>query len=135
MKHRPTTQLDKTMTVEIFDINEETRPAVSVTKAAAAHLLKQVQGKGMSAVRLSVKESGCTGYSYVMEEVNAPRDGDITVTACAGLTLFIDAGSLPYLRDTELDMVQQGVNNNLQFNNPNVSVACGCGESFDIEGP
>ena len=32
----------------------------------------------------------------------------------------------------KLDMVQQGVNRNLQFNNPNVSVACGCGESFDI---
>ena len=120
------------MSVEIFDVTSESRPVVSVKEAAASHLLKQAQLKGMSAVRLSVKESGCTGYMYVMEEVNAPQAGDLMVNAENGLKLFVDAGSLPYLRGTELDMVQQGVNRNLHFNNPNVSVACGCGESFDI---
>ena len=120
------------MSVEIFDVTSESQPVISVTEAAALHLLKQVQLKGMSALRLSVKESGCTGYVYVMEEVNAPQAGDLIVSAENDLRLFVDAGSLPYLRGTQLDMVQQGVNRNLQFNNPNVSVACGCGESFDI---
>ena len=120
------------MSVEVFDVEKAAASAVSITGSAAAHLLKQVQLKGKSAVRLSVKESGCTGYMYVMEEVDSPEDGDITITAENDLQLFVDPGSLPYLRGTELDMVQQGVNHNLQFNNPNVSVACGCGESFDI---
>tara|TARA_B100000989_G_scaffold293194_1_gene270198 strand:- start:1375 stop:1746 length:372 start_codon:yes stop_codon:yes gene_type:complete len=120
------------MSVEIFDVTSESQPVISVTEAAALHLLKQIQLKGMSALRLSVKESGCTGYMYVMEEVNAPQAGDLIVSAENDLRLFVDAGSLPYLRGTQLDMVQQGVNRNLQFNNPNVSVACGCGESFDI---
>ncbi|MBU14119.1 MAG: iron-sulfur cluster assembly accessory protein [Gammaproteobacteria bacterium] len=120
------------MSVEIFDVEKDAKAAVSVTESAAAHLLKQVQRKGKSAVRLSVKESGCTGFMYVMEEVDAPETGDVTITAANELKLFVDPGSLPYLRGTELDMVQQGVNRNLQFNNPNVSVACGCGESFDI---
>ena len=123
------------MSVEIFDVTSESQPVISVTEAAALHLLKQVQLKGMSALRLSVKESGCTGYMYVMEEVNAPQAGDLMVSAENDLKLFVDASSLPYLRGTELDMVQQGVNRNLQFNNPNVSVACGCGESFDISAP
>ena len=120
------------MSVEIFDVTQDSRSVISVTEAAAAHLLKQVQLKGMSAVRLSVKESGCTGYMYVMEEVDAPQSGDLTVSAENDLTVYVDVGSLPYLRGTELDIVQQGVNRTLQFNNPNVSVACGCGESFDI---
>ena len=120
------------MSVEIFDVTSESQPVISVTEAAALHLLKQVQLKGMSALRLSVKESGCTGYMYVMEEVDAPQAGDLIVSAENDLRLFVDAGSLPYLRGTQLDMVQQGVNRNLQFNNPNVRVACGCGESFDI---
>ena len=123
------------MSVEIFDVTSESQPVISVTEAAALHLLKQVQLKGMSALRLSVKESGCTGYMYVMEEVNAPQAGDLIVSAENDLRLFVDAGSLPYLRGTQLDLVQQGVNRNLQFNNPNVSVACGCGESFDISAP
>ena len=120
------------MTVEIFDFEAEAKPVVTVTESAAAHLLKQVKDKGRKAVRLSVKESGCTGYMYVMEEVDSAQEGDLALQAAGGLTLFVDAGSLPYLRGTELDMIQQGVNRNLHFNNPNVSVACGCGESFDI---
>ena len=72
---------------------------------------------------------------YVMEEINAPQSGDLAVSAENGLTVYVDVGSMPYLRGTELDMVQQGVNRTLQFNNPNVSVACGCGESFDISAP
>ena len=120
------------MSVEIFDVNHDPQTVIFVTEAAAAHLLKQVKLKGMSAVRLSVKESGCTGYKYVMEEVNAPQSGDLTVSAGNDLTVYVDVVALPYLRGTELDMVQQGVNRTLHFNNPNVSVACGCGESFDI---
>ena len=120
------------MSVEIFDVTNDSQSVISVTKTAAAHLLKQVQLKGMSAVRLSVKESGCTGFMYVMEEVNSPKADDLKVTAENNLTVYVDVGSLPYLRGTELDMVQQGVNRTLQFNNPNVRVSCGCGESFDI---
>ena len=120
------------MSVEVFDVEKAAGTAVSITNSAAVHLMKQVQLKGKSAVRLSVKESGCTGYMYVMEEVDAPVDGDLTVTLENELPVFVDAGSVPYLRGTELDFVQQGVNRTLQFNNPNVSVACGCGESFDI---
>ena len=120
------------MSVEIFDVTNDPQSVISVTKTAAAHLLKQVQLKGMSAVRLSVKESGCTGFMYVMEEVNSPQADDLKVTAENNLTVYVDVGSLPYLRGTELDMVQQGVNRTLQFNNPNVRVSCGCGESFDI---
>tara|TARA_B100000900_G_scaffold321469_1_gene280715 strand:+ start:367 stop:738 length:372 start_codon:yes stop_codon:yes gene_type:complete len=120
------------MSVEIFDVTNDSQSVISVTKTAAAHLLKQVQLKGMSAVRLSVKESGCTGFMYVMEEVNSPQADDLKVTAENNLTVYVDVGSLPYLRGTELDMVQQGVNRTLQFNNPNVRVSCGCGESFDI---
>jgi len=65
--------------------------------------------------------------------VAAGKAEDIIVTLENGMQVFIDIGSVPYLRGTELDIVQQGVNRVLQFNNPNVSVACGCGESFDIE--
>ena len=77
------------MSVEIFDVTHDSQSVISVTEAAAAHLLKQVQLKGMSAVRLSVKESGCTGYMYVMEEVDAPQSGDLTVSAENDLTVSV----------------------------------------------
>ena len=40
------------MSVKIFDVTYDSQSVISVTEAAAAHLLKQVQLKDMSAVRL-----------------------------------------------------------------------------------
>jgi len=37
------------------------------------------------------------------------------------------------LKGTELDYVQNGLNSELIFNNPNISAQCGCGESFSID--
>ncbi len=46
--------------------------------------------------------------------------------------VFIDPKSLVYLEGTELDFVREGLNEGLQFRNPNVSAECGCGESFTV---
>ncbi|MFN3162485.1 MAG: HesB/IscA family protein [Pseudohongiellaceae bacterium] len=119
------------MTVEVFDVKDT--KLITVTDAAAGHLQSQLNSLGKEALRLSVKESGCTGYMYVLEEVSAGQSEDITVALDNGMQVFVDAGSVPFLRGTELDLIQKGPNRVLQFNNPNVSVACGCGESFDIE--
>ena len=118
------------MSVETFDVSTD---VISVTPDAAAHLKQQVESKGASAVRISVKESGCTGYMYVMEEVNAGEDQDVTVDLDNGVNVFVDAGSIGFLRGTELDYVREGINRTLKFKNPNVTAACGCGESFSIE--
>lgn len=123
------------MTVEVFDVESKQRDQqlIAVTDAAAGHLQAQLNSMGKDALRLSVRESGCTGYMYVLEEVSAGQTEDIPVALDNGMQVFVDAGSVPYLRGTQLDLVQKGPNRVLQFNNPNVSVACGCGESFDIE--
>jgi len=118
------------MTVETFDVSTD---VITVTPEAARHLKTQVDARGVSGVRISVKESGCTGYMYVMEEVSAGQADDITVSLDNGVSVFVDAGSIGVLRGTELDYVREGVNRSLKFNNPNVTAACGCGESFSIE--
>ena len=117
------------MSVEIFDT---TGNVISVTPEAARHLQQQAQKKGRRGVRISVKESGCTGYMYVMEEVDAGEADDIVVTLDNGLAVFIDARSVAFLQGTRLDYVREGINRTLKFINPNVTAACGCGESFSI---
>lgn len=118
------------MSVETFDVSSD---VISVTSAAAAHLKQTAEAKGASAVRISVKESGCTGYMYVMEEVDAGQEQDVTVSLDNGMNVYVDADSIGFLRGTELDYVREGINRNLKFLNPNVTAACGCGESFSIE--
>jgi iron-sulfur cluster assembly accessory protein len=117
------------MSVEVFDVNAA---PISITPAAVRHLLKQLALSGKKGIRLSVKESGCTGFMYVLDEVDEGQVSDITIQEDA-LTFWLDPESLPIIRGTQLDFVFEGLNRVLKFNNPNVTAACGCGESFSVE--
>ncbi len=118
------------MTVEVFDVKD--KKLITVTDAAAGHLQSQLNSLGKEALRLSVKESGCTGYMYVLEEVSAGEVEDVPWLD-NGMQVFVDAGSVSFSAVPSWILSRKGQNRVLRFNNPNVSVACGCGESFDIE--
>jgi iron-sulfur cluster assembly accessory protein len=119
------------MTVETFDV---TRELVTVTPAAAEHFRASLAVSGRRGVRVSVRESGCTGFKYVMDEVDsAGSEGDVAVDLANGVTLFLAPDALAFLRGTQIDYAREGVNRTLKFNNPNVTAECGCGESFSVE--
>lgn len=118
------------MSVASFDPQQET---VIVTAAAAAHFKRQLSAsKESSAVRLSVKQSGCTGWMYVVDLVAEAKADDLHVPLAEGGELLVDAKSLAVVSGTEIDYVTEGVNHQLKFNNPRVKDYCGCGESFSI---
>ena len=116
------------MTVETFDI---ARP-LHFTPAAAEHFRRKLDAAGRSAVRISVQESGCTGFKYVMEEVDGGAEGDEALDLDNGVRVFLARDAVTFLRGTEVDLVREGINRVLRFNNPNVVAECGCGESFSV---
>lgn len=121
------------MTVQTYEVNAgELANSISVTNAAAEHFQRQLQKTGKSAVRISLKESGCTGFMYIIEEIDDAVPGDVQKALANGVELYIDPQNLAALGGTEIDYAQQGLNRNLVMNNPNVKDACGCGESFTI---
>jgi iron-sulfur cluster assembly protein len=83
-------------------------------------------------VRFGVRKTGCSGYSYTIDVANDVTPGD-TVAEQDGLTLVVDAKSLPLIEGTEIDFARQGLNATFVFRNPNSSGECGCGESFHVE--
>lgn len=105
---------------------------VSLTEAAANHVAGQLssRGKGLG-IRLGITTSGCSGMAYVLEFVDEQTPED-QVFEAHGVKVFIDPKSMVYLDGTELDYVREGLNEGLQFRNPNVSAECGCGESFTV---
>lgn len=121
------------MTVTSFDPNAE---SISMTATAQSYFIKKLNAevkKGTGKIiRLSTKKSGCTGYAYVLDFVDGPEEGDDQVEAAAGITLAVDAEALQMLRGTEIDLVTEGINKVVKFNNPNVTAECGCGESFSV---
>ena len=106
--------------------------AISLTSEAAEHVGRQLAGRGSGqGIRIGVKTSGCSGLAYVLEFVDELQNEDL-VFEDFGVKVFIDPKSLVYLEGTELDFVKEGLNEGLQFRNPNVSAECGCGESFTV---
>lgn len=106
--------------------------ALSVTEAAARHIRDQLQSRGRGeGIRVAVRTSGCSGMAYVLEFVDEPAQED-RIFEDHGVKVFVDPKSLVYIDGTELDFAQEGLNQGLRFNNPNVKGECGCGESFTV---
>lgn len=106
--------------------------AITLTKQAAEHVGKFLtkRGKGLG-LRLGVRTSGCSGMAYKLEYADESHEDD-TLFESHGITVIVDAKSLPYLDGTELDYTKEGLNEGFKFNNPNVKGQCGCGESFAV---
>ena len=106
--------------------------AVTMTEAARNHVRNYLANRGSGlGIRLGVKTTGCSGLSYVLEFVDALQEGD-AVFESDDVKVVIDAKSLVYIDGTELDYTKECLNEGFQFNNPNVSAECGCGESFHV---
>lgn len=106
--------------------------ALSITDSAKGFIEKQLKqrGKGLG-VRIGIKTAGCSGLSYVLEFVDELNAED-SVFDQGEFKLIVDPKSLIYIDGTQLDFVKEGLNEGLQFNNPNVKNECGCGESFHV---
>ena len=86
-----------------------------------------VSGAGL---RVGVKGGGCSGFQYNLA-FDEQRDGD-EVFEFAGLKVYVDKPSLPYVRGSVIDYVESLQGAGFQVNNPNVVAACGCGSSFRV---
>lgn len=105
--------------------------AITLSESAAdriRHFLSKEGGVGM---RVAVKKTGCSGFAYVVELADAVRSSD-EVFEDRGVTVLVDAGSLPYLDGMAIDFARDGLNEGFRYDNPNVKSLCGCGESFGI---
>ncbi len=106
--------------------------SVSLTPSAVRHVKKSLSKRGSGiGLRLAVKTSGCNGFAYALEFVDAANAEDECFETL-GVMVVVDPRSLGMLAGTELDFVREGLNEGFKFNNPNAKANCGCGESFAV---
>jgi iron-sulfur cluster assembly protein len=106
--------------------------AISLTESAAERVRSYLQARGHGiGLRLGVKETGCSGYSYVVNYADDVEDSDV-IFEDKGVKVVVDPEALPLIDGTEVDFVKNGLNEAFSFRNPNVTGECGCGESFNI---
>ncbi len=107
--------------------------SITLTNTAVAHFQKMLQSqKKALGIRFGVKNAGCSGMAYVIEFALEIKNDDQKFET-AGVQVIVDQKSLSFLKGTEIDCVQQGLNAYLKFNNPNIKGECGCGESFTAD--
>ena len=117
------------MSVATFDPNAA---MITATDAALAHFTRSLKDQDATIVRLATETNGCSGYGYVLDLVAAPKEGDVLIELGQNISMAVASDAVTILRGTEIDMVTEGVNRVIKFNNPNVVAECGCGESFSI---
>jgi iron-sulfur cluster assembly protein len=119
------------MTVETF--NPGSTIPVKFSQKAISHLQNQVKKQSAKGILFNVKESGCSGFKYLLElAFEIERDSKV-YPVNENLNLYVNNNIVNLIRGTQVDYVQEGVNHRLDFKNPNATASCGCGESFSVE--
>jgi iron-sulfur cluster assembly protein len=106
--------------------------SISLTDSAAdrvrTYMLKRENSVGL---RLGVTQTGCSGYSYVINYADEIDATDV-VFEDKGIKVVVQPDALELIDGTEVDFVKNGLNEAFSFRNPNISGECGCGESFNV---
>jgi iron-sulfur cluster assembly accessory protein len=112
----------------------EREALVTLTESAATKVkeLMAEEPEGEATVlRVAVQGGGCSGLEYALGFDSGVQEGDHQIDAF-GVPVVVDPLSAPYLQGTEIDFLD-GLQGGFAINNPNVSSACGCGHSFQVE--
>jgi iron-sulfur cluster assembly protein len=106
---------------------------VTLTPAAIQRIQKLMDGTDVKGLRIGVKKGGCAGMEYTMEHATEIGEHDAVVET-EGARVMIAPMAQMFLIGTEIDYQTSLLESGFVFKNPNVSEACGCGESIKFEG-
>lgn len=108
------------------------KQAIIMTPAAATQIAKLMDQGNTKGLRIGVKKGGCAGMEYTMDYV-AEIDPHDEVVETEGARIMIAPMAQMFLFGTEIDYQTSLLESGFKFNNPNVSEACGCGESIKFD--
>ena len=106
---------------------------VTITPAAEAQILRLMADGTRKGLRIGLKKGGCAGMEYTMEYAEAINPHDEVVEQ-NGARVMIAPMAQMFLFGTEIDYQTGLLDSGFRFNNPNVTEACGCGESIKFAG-
>ena len=105
--------------------------SIQLTDNAAQRVKQFLEKESGVALRLGVRKTGCSGWAYEVS-IASEYGNDDDVFEDKGVKIVVDHESLPFLKGSKIDFTQTGLNRTFQFENPNATDECGCGESFTI---
>jgi iron-sulfur cluster assembly protein len=108
------------------------KQAVTITPAAARQIARLMAKGGTKGLRIGIKKGGCAGMEYTMDYVSEVNPMDEVVEQ-DGARVMIAPMAQMFLFGTEIDYESSLLSAEFKFRNPNVTEACGCGESIKFK--
>ncbi len=110
---------------------------IQFTESASAYIKKMLASQPGTGFRISIKKTGCSGYSYVPALVESIHPTDVCLPIDDDVSVYLDTAWLHLLEGVKVDYVEEvktGLKQKrLIFTNEKEAGRCGCGESFHIE--
>jgi len=104
---------------------------MNLTQGAVEQLRTMLDQPEPKLIRVGVRNRGCSGLAYHLEYVEKPGTFDEMVEQ-DGVKVLIDSKALFSIIGSEMDYVEDKLNQRFVFRNPNIKEQCGCGESFMV---
>ena len=106
---------------------------LELTRAAAekAKKLLAASDHSQGALRVAVRNGGCSGMRYELLFDESREDDDIELEFF-GLPVRIDPESAGFLEDVTIDYSDDLNDAGFKIQNPGATETCGCGESFAL---
>ena len=112
---------------------ERSDTLITLTEAAADKIKQLMAEENEVAVlRVAVQGGGCSGFEYALGFDRGAQEGDLELEAF-GVRVVVDPFSAPYLQGAQIDFLDGLQESGFKIENPNVSSACGCGHSFQVD--
>jgi iron-sulfur cluster assembly protein len=108
------------------------KPPVTLTPAAVKRIQALMADGRVQGLRIGVKKGGCAGMEYTMDYVTEIDPHDEVVEQ-EGARVMIAPMAQMFLFGTEIDYEVSLLEAGFKFRNPNVTDACGCGESIKFK--
>ncbi|KAM0345897.1 hypothetical protein ACHAPU_005948 [Fusarium lateritium] len=107
------------------------KAAMKLTPSAVEQLRELLDQPEPKLIKVGVRNRGCSGLAYHLEYVEKPGAFDEAVEQ-DGVKVLIDSKALFSIIGSEMDYVEDKLNQRFVFKNPNIKEECGCGESFMV---
>lgn len=103
---------------------------ILITEKARECMVAYMTSRNCTTLLLQLAVGGCVGYKYELKELASSAVLGCNIHPIApGFSLAVREDQAHLLDGTIVDHVQEGLNSRFTYDNPQVTHACGCGES------
>ena len=108
---------------------------INITETATTKVISLLVEENDPALnlRIFVEGGGCSGFQYGFTFDHEQNEDDFEIPLGNGdYKLLVDAMSMQYLQEAEIDYTESLAGSQFAIKNPNAKTSCGCGSSFAV---